>query len=209
MNFNLNDQVTTQSVPPRTDKTSVTNAHCFLLFSMDTDYLVESIKSITQTYGIKKGREVLLNSGLMLRDQPWWDDEVRKPVEMFFQTNGISRFPSRLDYAKGKKVFVFLKNHGFIAASTKESDFLYLMGCSNERPIGVKPIEWLKTKQLLREMLELWCLPMIRSDEMKKSKIEVLCPMVFIIKGKKAQLAKNKPYMSKETDELKNFFSTL
>lgn len=84
------------------------------------------------------------------------------------------------------------------------------MGCTDERPTDVKPIVWLKTKQLLREMLELWFAKLLKEESLKKAKMEAICSQVFIDdKGEMIHLAKNKVVPSQDSDDLKEFFATI
>ena len=88
--------------------------------------------------------------------------------------------------------------------------FLYLMGCTDERPSDISHIKWLKRKQLLREMLELWFNPLFEEKSFKKADMERKCPQIFVDKdNNKMELAKNKPYLSTDSDKLFKFFATL
>jgi len=122
-----------------------------------------------------------------------------------------SRFPACLNYEQGKKAFDFLKEGGYVSMDTEPNNFLFQMGCTDERPEKVRPIVWLKTsKQLLREMLEGWFSKLIEEKSLKKAKMEATCSQVFVDeKGEMIHLPKNKDYPSKESDEIKDFFATI
>lgn len=121
-----------------------------------------------------------------------------------------ARFPACLDYDKGTKAFAFLKDGGFVAKDTDPVNFLYQMGCTDERPEKVLPIVWLKNKQLLREMLEGWFTKLIAEDALKKVKMEAICSQVFVDeKGEMIHLSKSKEYPSKDSDNIKVFFATI
>jgi len=84
------------------------------------------------------------------------------------------------------------------------------MGCTDECPQQLGPIVWLKNKQLLREMLELWFRRLIADKALSKARIEEICPQVFVGEdGLQLSLAKPKPVPSLESDELKKFFATV
>ncbi len=121
-----------------------------------------------------------------------------------------SRFPACLDYDKGLKAFAFLKDGGFVAKDTDPVNFLYQMGCTDERPEKVQPVVWLKSKQLLREMLEGWFAKLFAEEAMKKAKMEAICSQVFVDeKGEMIHLSKNREYLSKDSDNIKDFFATI
>ena len=121
-----------------------------------------------------------------------------------------ARFPACLDYEKGTKVLNFLKDGGFVAKATDPMNFLYQMGCTDERPEKVLPIVWLKSKQLLREMLEGWFATLIDEDALKKVKMETICSQVFVDKkGEMIQVPKSREYPSKDSDNIKDFFANI
>lgn len=120
------------------------------------------------------------------------------------------RFPACLNYAQGEQTLGFLKTQSFVAAATDPSNFLYQMGCSGERPKTVVPLVWLKNKQLLRELLELWFAPLIADGALKKARLEAICSQVFVDEdGEMILLAKNKAVPSVDSDDLAQYFATI
>jgi hypothetical protein len=121
-----------------------------------------------------------------------------------------ARFPACLDYEKGTKVLNFLKDGGFVAKATDPMNFLYQMGCTHERPEKVLPIVWLKSKQLLREMLEGWFVKLIAEEALRKAKMEAICSQVFVDeKGEMIHLSKSREYLSSDSKNIKDFFATI
>lgn len=122
----------------------------------------------------------------------------------------LSHFPLCLDTKQGMNILTQLKKKGFVNNNTELDVFLYQMGCTDERPDKIRPIVWLKNKQLLREMLELWFDRLLQAQSLKKAKLEAICSQVFIDKqGNMIHLPKNKPYPSSDSDDLKDFFATI
>lgn len=121
-----------------------------------------------------------------------------------------ARFPACLDYAQGAKVLQSLKDEGFVPKETEPMNFLYQMGCTDERPDKVQPIVWLKNKELLREMLESWFKIALDNKAVKLAKLEAVCPQVFVdAKGEKMNLAKRKVVLSVDTDKITKIFATI
>jgi hypothetical protein len=121
-----------------------------------------------------------------------------------------AHFPPCLNFIQGQSALVFLKEKGFVPSETEPGNFLYQMGCTDERPEKVQPIVWLKNKQLLREMLEGWFAKVIAEEALKKAKMEAICSQVFVNKeGEIIQLANPKEYPSNESKDIKNFFATI
>ena len=118
-------------------------------------------------------------------------------------------FPYLNSFDKGIRLFNMLVEGEFISKETESNSFLFLMGCSNEEPENLKPIMWMKTKQLLREMLEAaYCVP-IEIGSVTKAELEQLVPLCFVDKnGEELNLAKPKAVPSRESDKLSNFFAT-
>ena len=124
--------------------------------------------------------------------------------------NTPTRFPHCRTNDQGNNTLSFLIEKQFIPKETDTMNFLYLMGCTNECPSVIDPIKWLKSKQLLREMLELWFKPLFDEKSFKKADMERKCPQIFVDKdNNKIELAKNKPYLSTDSDYLEAFFATL
>ena len=121
-----------------------------------------------------------------------------------------AHFPPCLNYIQGQSALVFLKEKRFVPSETEPGNFLYQMGCTEESPDEVRPVVWLKNKQLLREMLEGWFSKLIEEKSLKKAKMEATCSQVFVDeKGEMIHLPKNKDYPSKESDDIKDFFATI
>lgn len=122
----------------------------------------------------------------------------------------ITCFPPCRTYEQGNNTLRFLIEKKFIPKDTDTMSFLYLMGCTDERPSNISQIKWLKNKQLLREMLELWFKPLLDEKSFKKADMERKCPQIFVSpKNNKMKLAKNRPKPSTDSDNLFIFFATL
>ncbi len=104
-------------------------------------------------------------------------------------------------------LYQFLVEKEFIDKQTPADDFLYLMGVTSIAPVKLKPINWLKTIQQLRLVLELsFKIPLYRGS-LKKAEIERRAPYCFLNKGKKMEeLAKPKTEWSPEIDDIETFF---
>ena len=121
-----------------------------------------------------------------------------------------AHFPSCLTYSQGDAALKFLKENKFVPEDTEPTNFLYQMGCSGDCPTDVKPIVWLKNKQLLREMLELWFKRLLDEKSLNKAKMEAICTNIFINqKGESIALAKNKQVLMEDSDILADFFATI
>lgn len=119
-------------------------------------------------------------------------------------------FPPHMNYHQGERILVQLKEKKFVKGNTEPQNFMYLMGCTDERPTDVKPIVWLKNKQLLREMLELWFAKLLEEKSFTKAKMADICSQVFVDdKGEMIHLAKNKATLSADSDDLKKIFATI
>ena len=124
--------------------------------------------------------------------------------------NTPTRFPHCRTNDQGNNTLSFLIEKQFIPKETDTMSFLYLMGCTNECSSVIDPIKWLKSKQLLREMLELWFNQLFEEKSFKKADMERKCPQIFVDKNNnKMKLAKNRPYPSMDSEELIKFFATL
>lgn len=118
-------------------------------------------------------------------------------------------FPYLNSFDKGIRLFNMLVEGEFISKETESNSFLFLMGCSNEEPENLKPIMWMKTKQLLREMLEGAYRVPIENGSVTKAELEQLVPLCFVDKnGEELNLAKPKAVPSHESDKLSKFFAT-
>lgn len=119
-----------------------------------------------------------------------------------------AHFPPCMDEDRGIALHRFLIERGMIEATADEASFLYLMGCVACPPGEVKPVEWLATKQLLREMLEGATQTLLERGDFKKGDIERLAPLCFTRRGEPLNLARPKSVPSLESDAMAKFFAT-
>ncbi|MBR3546363.1 MAG: hypothetical protein IKN86_02245 [Bacteroidaceae bacterium] len=104
-------------------------------------------------------------------------------------------------------LYQFLVEKEFIDKQTPADDFLYLMGVTSIAPMKLKPINWLKTIQQLRLVLELSFKTPLHRGSLKKAEIERRAPYCFLNKGKKMEeLSKPKTEWSPEIDDIETFF---
>jgi hypothetical protein len=105
-------------------------------------------------------------------------------------------FTVRLSKTQQNFLFEQLKSGGFIAEDSDYNSFCHVFG-GNQKPEQFKQLEWLKTKQLLRELL----LPLIHLfisfPELKRQ-----VPHYFTQSGRPLQLARNKTIPSTDSDTL-------
>ena len=120
----------------------------------------------------------------------------------------IQHFPLEGSVAQGRRVFQQLIDEGFIADDTDENSFMFCMGYSSEMNGEVKPITWLKNKQLAREFVTMKNQKAIGSGQLKIAVMEKITERVFVMDGKPLKLAKNKPAPSFESDRLKEIIAT-
>ena len=138
------------------------------------------------------------------------DDLMQEIASLDNMNQGLNHFPPCLNYEQGSAILQKLKEGGFVAKDTEPMNFLYQMGCTGESPQNISPVVWLKTKQLLREMLELWFRKLIDEGTMTKAKVEEICPQIFMDKnGEMIHLANNKRVLSNDSDDLSTYFATL
>lgn len=122
----------------------------------------------------------------------------------------LAHFPPCLDFTQGQAALNFLKEKGFVPSETEPENFLYQMGCREERPDEVRPIVWLKNKQLLREMLEHWYSKLLEDKALTQTKMATICSQVFVNHdGEIIHLARRKSVPSLESDDLKFFFANI
>lgn len=126
----------------------------------------------------------------------------RAVYEELASENG-PHFPLCRNEEEGRVHYEGLVRCGFIARGTEVDCWLYSMGYSANPPASQKPIEWLKNKQLAREMLQLVFAPLIESKELTTAQIEGLTESVFVKQGEPLKLAKPKPEPSLDSDKLK------
>jgi len=120
-----------------------------------------------------------------------------------------SHMPPCIGYDKGLTLLDFLVEKGFIEISSEPVSFLYRMGCTCEIPNNLTLIKWKKSKQLLKEMLDLLFEKKIMNGATTKGEIKRLVPLCFLDKnGNEMVLAKNKDFLCEESEALKKFFAT-
>ena len=118
-----------------------------------------------------------------------------------------SQMPAYLTRERAVEIYNFLIENSFIISSTPVDSFLYLMGVSGVEPKKLTLIDWIGTQQQLRTMLSLAFENQIKRSALRLAEIERLCPLCFLVKGKKINvLAKPYKEMSLEMDKLKDFF---
>lgn len=121
------------------------------------------------------------------------DDKANKDVFLF---------PKIFDNDYCFLLYGFLKNNNLICNNTDYSDFQYWFRCNNKE--NPKPIVWIGTKQLARELLEYLFKERIKPF----ADIERIVSKCFINKkGEPMKLAKNKKTYCLESDKIEKFFS--
>lgn len=119
-------------------------------------------------------------------------------------------FPPYLNKEQGIELYRFLVKDSFISATTDESSFLFLMGCTSEQPMKLKKIKWSKNKQLLREMLELLFTTLLKNKSLRKVDLKKLTPHCFLDKDEyPIKLANPKGISSVDSDNLKKNVATI
>lgn len=117
------------------------------------------------------------------------------------------QMPPHLMKERAMELYHFLVAGGYIEGQTSAADFLYLMGVTSIAPMKLKRINWLRTMQQLRRMLELAYEEPISRGALKKAEIERRAPECFFNKGKKMEkLPKNTEENSYELDSIEEFF---
>lgn len=138
---------------------------------------------------------------------------LKKLIENVMEAENCSkktRFPANITFDIAVILLKFLKEKEFIAEDTDSDSFMYLMGCSNEKPRELKKIKFLQNKQILRELLEKAFFSLLDGQSLTKAEIERIAPEVFVDKkGKGIKLAKNKLTPSTYSDLLVEFFSKI
>ena len=133
---------------------------------------------------------------------------------VFEQNNNIyvsgkqhAQMPAYLTREKAVEIYNFLIENNFIISSTHVDSFLYLMGVSGVEPKKLSLIDWNGTQQQLRTMLTLAFEDQIKRSALRMAEIERLCPLCFLVKGKKINvLAKSSNETSLEIDKITDFF---
>ncbi len=117
------------------------------------------------------------------------------------------QMPPYLLKERAMELYRFLVDGGYIEAQTSADDFLYLMGVTSVAPMKLKRINWLRTMQQLRRMLELAFEEPISRGSLKKAEIERRAPECFFNKGNKIEkLSKATEEFSSELDAIDHFF---
>lgn len=117
------------------------------------------------------------------------------------------QMPPYLLKERAMELYLFLVDGCYIEAQTSADDFLYLMGVTSVAPMRLKRINWLRTMQQLRRMLELAFEVPISRGSLKKAEIERRAPECFLNKGNKIEkLSKATEEFSSELDAIEHFF---
>ena len=66
------------------EESSVTNSTS-RGYSVNPEDIVERIKLYTEAYGFNAGRQVCDGTAVALGNQPWWDNEVYRPLMAYFK----------------------------------------------------------------------------------------------------------------------------
>lgn len=121
----------------------------------------------------------------------------------------VSHYPLDGEAATGLRQYEFLVRGGYIAPTTHEQHFLYLMGYSTQQPEDVKPIEWLTTKEQLHKMLQRRFSTLLTSKMLTDAEIKRLAPDCFVDrKGNAIEIPKSREESSVMMDALLNNFPT-
>lgn len=120
--------------------------------------------------------------------------------------NGHHNLPktlkTKLTTEKASILFVWLKVNGFISKEADGESFLWIF-VGEHKPKCFYPVEWIPSKQLLRELV----IPL--RHNLTVTEVEKIVPLNFIKKGKPLKLAKAKRVLSQDSDKLKEFLATL
>ena len=119
----------------------------------------------------------------------------------------VTHYPLHGNMETGIRQYEFLVRGGYIASTTHEQHFLYLMGYTAQQPEGVKPIEWLTTKEQLHMMLKQRYATPLEQKELTDAQLKKLAPDCFVDKkGNGIEIPKPRDEQSVMMDELlKNF----
>jgi len=102
-------------------------------------------------------------------------------------------------------IFEGLVSGGFIPKDTNYNNFCHVFG--GDKTADFEPLQWNKTKQLARELL---MNEKVRNREVSDTEIQRKTPLFFIdTKGNPMKLAKNKPVLSIDSDELARILATI
>ena len=121
----------------------------------------------------------------------------------------VNHLPLEGDIETGLRQFEFLVRGGYIASTTHEQHFLYLMGYSSVQPEDVKPIAWLTTKEQLHKMLQRRYATLLNSRAVTDAQLKALAPECFVDKrGNGIEIPKPREEVSMMMDELQKNFPT-
>lgn len=119
-----------------------------------------------------------------------------------------------LNDKKLEQLFTFLEKRFIDRETTDRQSFDYIFGSNKEKPYNFKPVEWKGTKQHLRELLtglqkeKKYNRQNPETRELS-NKIVRQTPNYFVKDGTPLNLAANKPVLSYESDNIKNFLATI
>ena len=119
----------------------------------------------------------------------------------------VAHMPRNGEAETGLRQYEFLVAGGYIASTTHERHFLYLMGYTSEQPEDVQPIVWRNTKEQLHQMLKRRYGALLESKQLTDSALKRLAPECFVDpKGERIEIPKPRDEQSVAMDELlKNF----
>lgn len=118
-----------------------------------------------------------------------------------------AHYPLEGTVEQGLRVMQQLVEGAFIAPTTDEASWLYLMGYTAACPSSLRRVVWLKNVQLAQEMLRLRCRPAIDRGQLTVARLTELAPLCFARPdGDVLRLAKNKEQPSVDSDRLKEIF---
>ena len=100
-------------------------------------------------------------------------------------------------------------NGGYIASTSHEQHFLYLMGYTTVQPEDVQPIAWLTTKEQLHRMLQRRYTSLLACRAVTDAQLKALAPECFVDKkGNGIEIPKPREESSVMMDELMKNFPT-
>ena len=125
-------------------------------------------------------------------------------------SNTVLHMPRHGNVETGLRQYEFLVNTGYIASTTHELHFLYLMGYSSNMPEDIKPIEWLTTKEQLHRMLQKRYAVPLANNVLTEKNIKDFVPKCFVDKkGECIEIPKPREENSQMMDILIKNFPTL
>lgn len=160
-----------------------------------------------------QGGDYLENGDKVMGDKIMGDKIItRQPVEKPEATNDsensatTAQFPPILSSDQAVLLYQFLTKEKLVG-NTSLLDALYILGCTSNIPDQIKPIQWLGTKQNLRQVLTGAYRPTPEGQPIRMADIERLAPLCFTDKnGQPLTLAKPKKEISSISDTIENFF---